>query len=372
MTRSSGGGPTPCRSPGDDDEGDRYALSWLRSHRAVRDLWSRSIRPPTARPHRRHCPRGSRTTGRCPATVLATSPGPRDRRRRAAPTSPPSTVGRWCPGCSSTPRRVTPASSSSAVDTSARCSSHRSACCRWRTTRPTSPSPAERASSTSRRSSAPRPRCRWRRSRPRWAAPATGTSSTGAATTTSSRASWPGPRRAGARRSSSRSTRHTSAGVPATSTSDTCPSPAARGSPSTPPTPSSSGAWPSGSTAAERRAVPQPRPRPTAAAIGTLLSMSRNHPGRTRDNLTAKEPRAAVETFLEVFSRPSLTWDDLPRLRELTSLPIVLKGILHPDDATARHRRRHRRHLRLQPRGSTGRPVGGRARRAARRRGRGA
>ena len=75
------------------------------------------------------------------------------------------------------------------------------------------------------------------------------------------------------------------------------------------------------------------RPRPTAAALGTLLSMSRNHPGRTRDNLTAKEPRAAVETFLEVFSRPSLTWDDLPRLRELTSLPIVLKGILHPDDA---------------------------------------
>jgi lactate 2-monooxygenase len=75
------------------------------------------------------------------------------------------------------------------------------------------------------------------------------------------------------------------------------------------------------------------RPRPTPAVVATLLSMSRNHPGRTRDNLTAKEPRAAVETFLEVFSRPSLTWADLPRLRALTSLPIVLKGILHPDDA---------------------------------------
>jgi lactate 2-monooxygenase len=85
--------------------------------------------------------------------------------------------------------------------------------------------------------------------------------------------------------------------------------------------------------AAAADTVPQPRPRPTAAAIGTLISMSRNHPGRTRDNLTAKEPRAAVETFLEVFSRPSLTWEDLPRLRELTNLPVVLKGILHPDDA---------------------------------------
>lgn len=75
------------------------------------------------------------------------------------------------------------------------------------------------------------------------------------------------------------------------------------------------------------------RPRPTPAALSTLLSMSRNHPGRTRANLRAPEPRAAVETFLEVFSRPALTWQDLPRLRELTSLPIVLKGILHPDDA---------------------------------------
>jgi lactate 2-monooxygenase len=85
-------------------------------------------------------------------------------------------------------------------------------------------------------------------------------------------------------------------------------------------------------SAASEAASPR-RPRPTPAAVATLLSMSRNHPGRTRDNLTAKEPRAAVETFLEVFSRPSLTWADLPRLRELTSLPIVLKGILHPDDA---------------------------------------
>src|SRR6476620_8453691 len=80
-------------------------------------------------------------------------------------------------------------------------------------------------------------------------------------------------------------------------------------------------------------AAPTTRPRPTPAAVATLLSMSRHHPGDTRRNLTAPEPRAAVETFLDVFSRPSLTWDDLPRLRSLTSLPIVLKGILHPDDA---------------------------------------
>ena len=34
-----------------------------------------------------------------------------------------------------------------------------------------------------------------------------------------------------------------------------------------------------------------------------------------------------------MFSKPSLSWADLPRLRELTSLPVVLKGVLHPDDA---------------------------------------
>jgi lactate 2-monooxygenase len=78
---------------------------------------------------------------------------------------------------------------------------------------------------------------------------------------------------------------------------------------------------------------PEPQPRPTPGAVRTLLSLSRNHPGDTRHNLTAPEPRAAVETFLDVFSNPSLTWDDLARLRELTSLPVVLKGILHPDDA---------------------------------------
>ena len=85
--------------------------------------------------------------------------------------------------------------------------------------------------------------------------------------------------------------------------------------------------------AASESAGAQDRPRPTPAAVSTLLSMSRNHPGDTRHNLTSAEPRAAVEVFLDVFSRPSLTWEDLPRLRALTTMPVVLKGVLHPDDA---------------------------------------
>ncbi len=44
-------------------------------------------------------------------------------------------------------------------------------------------------------------------------------------------------------------------------------------------------------------------------------------------------PRQAILYFAQQFANPSLTWDDLSFLREYTRLPILLKGILHPDDA---------------------------------------
>jgi len=71
----------------------------------------------------------------------------------------------------------------------------------------------------------------------------------------------------------------------------------------------------------------------TPAAVAAFASILRHHPGRLRDNLRSGEPLAAVETFLDVLADPSLTWDDLAFLRERTRLPIVLKGVLHPDDA---------------------------------------
>ena len=88
---------------------------------------------------------------------------------------------------------------------------------------------------------------------------------------------------------------------------------------------------------AERMARPAdpaaPKPKVTPTAIRTLIGMTRRHPGRFLANLRSGEPRAAVETFLDVFSRANLTWDDLSFLRSRTTLPIVLKGIQHPDDA---------------------------------------
>jgi lactate 2-monooxygenase len=47
------------------------------------------------------------------------------------------------------------------------------------------------------------------------------------------------------------------------------------------------------------------------------------------------DPQAAVGEFVGVFTNPRLTWDDLEFLRSRTTLPIALKGILHPDDARA-------------------------------------
>jgi lactate 2-monooxygenase len=41
---------------------------------------------------------------------------------------------------------------------------------------------------------------------------------------------------------------------------------------------------------------------------------------------------AAVTQWVQIFGKP-LTWADLPWLRSLTKLPLILKGICHPDDA---------------------------------------
>ncbi len=48
---------------------------------------------------------------------------------------------------------------------------------------------------------------------------------------------------------------------------------------------------------------------------------------------------AATGRYLGVLANPSLTWDDVEGLRELTSLPILVKGIQHVDDAREAARR---------------------------------
>jgi lactate 2-monooxygenase len=79
--------------------------------------------------------------------------------------------------------------------------------------------------------------------------------------------------------------------------------------------------------------VPAPRPPVTPALIGTALAQRENFPGSWPTKLFSSAPRRAVERFMATYSRPDLQWSDLPRLRAMTKLPILLKGVLHPDDA---------------------------------------
>ena len=91
----------------------------------------------------------------------------------------------------------------------------------------------------------------------------------------------------------------------------------------------------------ERAASPKsgaPLPKLTPQTIAAGVRIARKGAALTgekglRENLRSPLPRAAVETFLDVFATPALTWDDLQRVRDWTDLPVILKGIVHPDDA---------------------------------------
>jgi isopentenyl diphosphate isomerase/L-lactate dehydrogenase-like FMN-dependent dehydrogenase len=73
--------------------------------------------------------------------------------------------------------------------------------------------------------------------------------------------------------------------------------------------------------------------RPTPAAVRSLIRATRSYPGSFRENLRSRIGVAAVRKVMEIYSRPSLTWDEFAWLRARTKLPILVKGILHPDDA---------------------------------------
>jgi lactate 2-monooxygenase len=46
-----------------------------------------------------------------------------------------------------------------------------------------------------------------------------------------------------------------------------------------------------------------------------------------------QDPQSAIGQWAFQFSNPSITWEQLAWLRQQTELPILLKGILHPEDA---------------------------------------
>jgi lactate 2-monooxygenase len=76
-----------------------------------------------------------------------------------------------------------------------------------------------------------------------------------------------------------------------------------------------------------------PKPGVTLTTIANLLEGKRNYPGGFWKNLFSKAPLEAVRLFISIYSNPALSWEKLVWLRGQTSLPILIKGILRPDDA---------------------------------------
>ncbi len=110
-----------------------------------------------------------------------------------------------------------------------------------------------------------------------------------------------------------------------------------------------------------------------AAGLAALPQRHGRRPTTSRTRSSARRWRsrrrrtvgAATGHFLGVQANPALSWDDLAQLRAMTSLPIVVKGIQHVDDAREAVRPRRRRDRRLQPRRPPGRRRDRLARRAA-------
>lgn len=79
---------------------------------------------------------------------------------------------------------------------------------------------------------------------------------------------------------------------------------------------------------------PAPERNINLASLAGLVRMVQAYPGRGFfSKLKSGRPVKAVRKFIDLYSNPALTWKDLGFLRQHTRLPILLKGILHPDDA---------------------------------------
>jgi len=78
---------------------------------------------------------------------------------------------------------------------------------------------------------------------------------------------------------------------------------------------------------------PAARASVTLSSVLALLGAARRFPGSALGALRSGTARRAIQRFVATYSRPSLEWKDLATLRRMTDLPILLKGVLHADDA---------------------------------------
>ena len=137
-------------------------------------------------------------------------------------------------------------------------------------------------------------------------------------------------RQPAARRSWSRWTRRCSVGGRRTSTSARCRSRAEKGSRSTLTDPRFR------ELVRERLAAgvsSASTGRPTLAAVKALLTMTRKFPGSFATTCARRSRAPRWRRSSRPIRARRLTWEDIATLRDRTDLPVLLKGVLHPDDA---------------------------------------
>lgn len=84
----------------------------------------------------------------------------------------------------------------------------------------------------------------------------------------------------------------------------------------------------------ESESQPSSRIPFSLATLQALMTLVNRFPGSNFfSKLRSGLPLKAVRKFIATYSNPATTWHDLSFLRAQTKLKILLKGVLHPDDA---------------------------------------
>lgn len=83
----------------------------------------------------------------------------------------------------------------------------------------------------------------------------------------------------------------------------------------------------------EHSLEPSSKTKISLQSIFLLQKLLKNYPGNWYQNLKPKKPIQAVKSFIQIYSRTDLNWEDIRWLRSICPIPLLIKGILHEEDA---------------------------------------
>lgn len=83
----------------------------------------------------------------------------------------------------------------------------------------------------------------------------------------------------------------------------------------------------------EKYTPPATRPQLTFTLLKNIFKICWKAPGGFFNNLRSLKAIKTINLVSSLFSKPSLSWNDIKELKKITKLPIIVKGILHTEDA---------------------------------------